>query len=62
MEFAVYVVPGVYRDLRLGNVVHAAAMSAPLHLLNFHDTDGYAPVRNPIPSVMLWRAQGTQLE
>jgi len=40
MELAVYVVPGVQREFRLGNVVFAAAMSALLHLLDFHDTDG----------------------
>ena len=40
MELGVQVVPGVQREFYLGNVVFAAAMSALLHLLDFHDTDG----------------------
>jgi len=39
MELAAYVVPGVQREFRLGNVVFAAAMPALLHLLGFHETD-----------------------
>ena len=40
MGLAVCVVPGVQREFRLGNVVFAAAMSALLRLLDFHNTDG----------------------
>jgi hypothetical protein len=40
MELAVYLIPGVQREFRLGNVVFAAAMPALLHFLDFHDTNG----------------------
>ena len=40
LELGVCVVPGVQREFRLGNVVFAAAMSALLRLLDFHNTDG----------------------
>jgi len=40
MELAVYVVPGVQREFRLGNVVLTTAMPALLHFLDFHNTDG----------------------
>jgi len=47
MEFAVYVVPGVYREFCLGDVVLATALPALLHLLDVHNTDG-AEVRGDL--------------